>query len=102
VTRYLYDGDDLLMELDGAGNPIREYTYYPAVDRPHSLRSGGHTYYSATDNPGHVVGLVNGANQVVNKYYCIPWHGCSTAEVFRSKRFSRGYRRMFADRQRQR
>jgi YD repeat-containing protein len=104
VTRFLYDGDDLLMELDGAGNPIREYTYYPGVDRPHSLRSwpnGGAVYYYATDNPGHVVGLVNGA-KVVNKYYCIPWHGCSTTEVFRSQRFSRGYRRMFADRQRQR
>jgi YD repeat-containing protein len=50
VTRFLYDGDDLLMELDGAGNPIREYTYYPGVDRPHSVRSGGQTYYYA--NPG--------------------------------------------------
>lgn len=27
VTRYLYGGDDLLMELDGAGSPVREYTY---------------------------------------------------------------------------
>jgi YD repeat-containing protein len=25
VTRYLYSGHDLLMELDGSGNPIREY-----------------------------------------------------------------------------
>ncbi len=73
VTRFLYDGDDLLMELDGAGNPIREYTYYPGVDRPHSLRAGGQTYYYATDNPGHVVGLVDGANQIVNKYYYTPW-----------------------------
>jgi RHS repeat-associated protein len=76
VTRYLYDGDDLLMELDVAGNPIREYTYYPGVDRPHSLRSwpnGGAVYYYATDNPGHVAGVVDGANQVVNKYHYTPW-----------------------------
>jgi hypothetical protein len=32
VTRYLYAGDDLLMEPDGVGNPIREYTYLPARD----------------------------------------------------------------------
>ena len=76
VTRYLYDGDDLLMELDGAGNPIREYTYYPGVDRPHSVRSwpnGGAVYYYATDNSGHVVGLVDGANQVVSRYHYTPW-----------------------------
>ena len=75
VTRYLYDGDDLLMELDGAGNPIREYTYYPGVDRPHSVRisATGAVYYYASDHPGHVVGLVDGANQVVNKYHYTPW-----------------------------
>jgi RHS repeat-associated protein len=76
VTRYLYDGDDLLMELDGAGNPIREYTYYPGVDQPHSVRSwpnGGATYYYATDAVGHVTGLLNGSGQVVNRYTYTPW-----------------------------
>ncbi|CAA9324851.1 MAG: hypothetical protein AVDCRST_MAG68-2024 [uncultured Gemmatimonadetes bacterium] len=76
VTRYLYDGDDLLMELDGAGNPIREYTHFPGVDRPHSVRSwpnGGATYYYATDNPGHVVGLIDGANQMAAEYHYSPW-----------------------------
>ena len=77
VVRYLYDGDDLLAELDGAtGQTIREYTYYPGVDQPHSVRSwpnGGATYYYATDNPGHVVGLIDGASQMAAEYHYSPW-----------------------------
>ena len=82
VTRYLYDGDDLLMELDNAGNPIREYTYYPGVDQPHSVRSwphGGTTFYYATDAVGHVTGLLNGSGQVVNRYTYTPWGEAASA-----------------------
>ena len=71
VVRYLYDGDDLLAELDGAtGQTIREYTYYPGVDRPHSVRvaASGASYYYATDHPGNVVGLINAAQQLENEY----------------------------------
>jgi RHS repeat-associated protein len=76
VTRYLYDGDDLLMELDGAGNPIREYTYLPGVDRPLSVRvsATGASYYYATDHPANVTGLIDGSNNgLVNEYEYGPW-----------------------------
>jgi YD repeat-containing protein len=56
VVRYLYDGDDLLMELNASGQPIREYTHNPGVDRPHAVRMkcesrGGLTYPSARRTP---------------------------------------------------
>jgi RHS repeat-associated protein len=73
VQRYLYDGDDLLMELDAAGDPVREYTYYPGVDLPHSVRQNGQTYYYALEYPGHVAGLVTAAGQVVNRYEYTPF-----------------------------
>ena len=73
ATITLYDGDDLMMELDGAGNPVREYTYYPGVDQPHSVRIAGQTYYYVTDQPGSVTGLFNAANGVVNEYRYTPW-----------------------------
>ena len=73
VTQYLWDGDDLLMELDASGNPVREYTYYPGVDQPHSLRYQGNTYYYALEQPGHVMGLINSARQVVNHYEYEPF-----------------------------
>lgn len=73
VQRYLYDGDDLLMELDASGEPVREYTFYPGVDLPHSVRQNGQTYYYALEYPGHVVGLATAAGQVVNRYEYTPF-----------------------------
>lgn len=77
VTRYLHDGDNLLAELDGAGNRLAEYTYYPEIDRPHSIRrwSGdvATTYYYATDHPGNVIGLIDNANTLVNRYSYAPF-----------------------------
>lgn len=73
---YLHDGAELLVELDGAGSRVAEYTYYPGVDQPHSVRrwSGGTsaTYYFATDHPGNVVGLIDGSNRLVNRYKYTP------------------------------
>ena len=71
--RYLYNGYDLFLELDAAGNPVREYTYYPGVDRPHSVRMGVQSYYYGTDAQGHVTGLMNGAGQLVNSYKYTAW-----------------------------
>ncbi len=68
VTQSLYDGDDLRMELDGSGNPVREYMHFPGVDQPHSMRAGGQVYYYAMEQPGHVIGLFNSSNQVVSRY----------------------------------
>jgi len=34
TTRYLWDGDDLVAELDAAGGLVREYAYYPGIDQP--------------------------------------------------------------------
>jgi RHS repeat-associated protein len=75
TTHYLWDGDDLVAELDGAGNPIREYAYYPGIDRPHSVRraSDGAVFYYMGESPGHVTGLVSATNQVLNKYEYTPW-----------------------------
>jgi RHS repeat-associated protein len=80
TLRYLYDGDNLFMELDGSGNVVREYTFYPGVDEPHSMRTGGQTYYYITERPGHVSGLVNSAGQVVNKYTYTPWGKAETVQ----------------------
>jgi RHS repeat-associated protein len=75
TTRYLWDGDDLLMELDGSGNPLREYTYLPGVDNPLSVRrsSDGKPLYYATALPGHVVALMDTLSNVTNSYDLTPW-----------------------------
>jgi len=78
TTRYLYDGHDLFAEVDGGGNRLAEYTYYPGVDQPHSLRRRGaadSVFYYAQDVTGNVVGLVNGARVLVNQYKYKPFGG---------------------------
>lgn len=39
TTRYRYDGDDLAAEVDGSGNRIRTYAYWPGIHHPHSKRT---------------------------------------------------------------
>ena len=78
VTWSIYDGDDLLLELNGSGNVLREYTMYPGIDAPHSLRvwSGttpGSANYYVLEQPGHVVGLASSSSTVANQYKYTPW-----------------------------
>lgn len=78
ITRYVYDGDDLLQETDGSGGLLREYLYYPGVDEPHSVRVwagglGGKLYRYAMESPGHVIGLMDSTGTVVNHYRYDPW-----------------------------
>lgn len=72
TSSYLWDGDNLFAELDGSGNRVIEYTYYPNLDQPHSMRrwsAGVATmYYFATDHPGNVVGVINASRQLVARY----------------------------------
>jgi RHS repeat-associated protein len=73
-SRYVYDGDDLALEVDPFGNKVREFTYYPGIDQPHSvLEANGAVYYFAMDYLGHVDALINTSGSIVNYYQYSPW-----------------------------
>ncbi len=61
VSSYsLWGDDDLLAELDGSGNRVIEYVYFPGIDRPHSMRRramNDSVFYYATDYSNNVIGL---------------------------------------------
>jgi RHS repeat-associated protein len=74
VVRYIYNGNDLALEVDGSGNRLREYTYFPGIDHPHSMiDASGNVYYYVTGQPGEVLGLVNSSGNLVNQYRYTPW-----------------------------
>jgi RHS repeat-associated protein len=77
TTTYLYDGDNLLVELDALGARQVEYAQYPGVDQPHSMRrwsSGTPTnYYYGTDYTGSIVGLIDNNNTLADKYGYSPF-----------------------------
>lgn len=56
-SAFLYDGADIFAELDAAGNPVIEYSFYPGVDHPHSMRQNGQMYYYHQDVTNNVVGV---------------------------------------------
>ena len=77
VTRFLYDGDELLLEFDGAGTFLRSYTHGASVDDPVMwYEAGVGLRWLHADTLGSVVAISDGAGAMlaVNAYdaYGIP------------------------------
>jgi RHS repeat-associated protein len=68
TVNYIYDGPNLLEELDGSGNVLAKYTQDLGVDQPLAeLRSGTTSYYQQ-DGVGSVTALSNPAGALANTY----------------------------------
>jgi RHS repeat-associated protein len=67
-TVYLYDGDNLLEEVDQSGNVLARYTQGSEFDEELSeLRSGTTSYYQA-DGLGSITSLSNSGGALANTY----------------------------------
>jgi RHS repeat-associated protein len=89
---YLYDGPHVIAILDDQQDVVSTLSYYPGVDRPHSLMTDTETYYYATDPTGSVIGLAEftGAASVTHRYRYDVWggpHGGVTEAVPNPVRF---------------
>ncbi len=68
TTNYLYDGPELIAEIDNSGNLLARYTQGPGIDQPFAeLRSGTSSYYEQ-DWIGAVTSLSNSAGALANTY----------------------------------
>jgi RHS repeat-associated protein len=68
TTNYLYDGMNLLEEVDNSGNVLARYTQGASVDEELSeLRANTTSYYDA-DGLGSITSLGNGAGALANTY----------------------------------
>jgi RHS repeat-associated protein len=74
---YLWDGDQIIAEIDvnGSSNPIaKTYTYYPGVDQPRTVTTGGQAYFFSTESDGTVNALIRKSDRtVVAQYKYTPW-----------------------------
>src|SRR5262249_18421887 len=73
MTGYLWDGDQLVMELDGSGNPRFSYSYRAGLDQPVAVKAIGGMFYYQMDEEGNVVGLWNSSNVKVASYTYDPF-----------------------------
>ena len=68
ITKYLYDGEDIIIEYDGNGNMIAKYTHGLGIDEPLSIQRNGQSYYYHLDGLGSVTGLTDSTGNIVQKY----------------------------------
>jgi YD repeat-containing protein len=68
TTNYLYDGANLLADLDASGSVLSRYAQSKSLDEPLSeLRSGMTSYYE-TDGVGSITSLTNSSATIVDSY----------------------------------
>ncbi|WP_308367967.1 MULTISPECIES: RHS repeat-associated core domain-containing protein [unclassified Microbulbifer] len=72
-TGFLYDGSDLIGEVDENGNVLRRYVHGPAIDDPIVWYEGAGTgtkRYFHENHQGSIVGITNqsGGNYAINAY----------------------------------
>ncbi len=73
ITRYVYDGEYLVQELDDRNRIIANYTPGFAIDHPFSVFTNNSNYYYMYDRLGSVVGLVDEEGNQVARYRYDPW-----------------------------
>jgi RHS repeat-associated protein len=75
---YLWDGDNLLAELNAAGTTkLLEYAYYPGLDQVQALIQGTTPYFAHRDGLGNVIALTDAAKTVQRTYTYDDWGNTS-------------------------
>jgi RHS repeat-associated protein len=76
TVRYVWDGDQIILETNPSGVTTRAYSYQPGTDRLHAVTAAsGETYYASIEPAtGDINGLIRATdNAVVAQYAYTPW-----------------------------
>ncbi len=68
TTRYIYDGEDILLEYDGANVLQARYTHGPGIDEPIAVTKGSATFFYHQDGLGSVTDLTDSAGATAKSY----------------------------------
>lgn len=68
VTRFVYDGEDILLELDGQNNIVARYTHGPGIDEPLIMEKGGQSFFYHADGLGSITEITDAAGTVAQAY----------------------------------
>jgi YD repeat-containing protein len=68
VTKYVYDRDDILLELDGANSITTRYTHGIGLDQPLIAELGGQSFFYHSDILGSVTEITDTGGNVVKSF----------------------------------
>ncbi len=68
LSRYVYDGEDILVEFDGAGALLARYSHGQESDQPLAVARGGQEFFYHADQQGSVRKITDAAGLAVNSY----------------------------------
>ena len=68
VTRYIYDNEDILLELDGSNNITARYTHGPGIDEPLVLEKAGASFFYHADGLGSITEITDSSGVLKQQY----------------------------------
>jgi RHS repeat-associated protein len=68
TKRYVYDGEGILLEYDGANVLQARYTHGPGIDEPITVTKGGSTFFYHQDGLGTVTDLTDSVGATAKSY----------------------------------
>jgi RHS repeat-associated protein len=68
VTRYIYDNEDILLELNSSNQIVARYTHGPGIDEPLIMEKNAQSFYYHADGLGSITEVTNQSGGVVQRY----------------------------------
>ena len=68
VTKYVYDNEDILLELNGSNAIVARYTHGPGIDEPFIMEKNVQSFYYHADGLGSITELTNQTGTVAQRY----------------------------------
>ncbi len=68
TTRYVYDNEDILLEVDGSNQVVARYTHGPGIDEPLIMEKNNQSFYYHADGLGSITDLTNSSGTIVQSY----------------------------------
>lgn len=65
---YVYDNEDILLELDGSNNITARYTHGPGIDEPLIMEKGGASFFYHADGLGSITEITDASGVVKQRY----------------------------------
>ncbi|MFQ5850529.1 MAG: RHS repeat domain-containing protein [Candidatus Binatia bacterium] len=68
ITRYVYDNEDILVELDSTNAVVARYTHGPGIDEPLIMLRGGQSFFYHADGLGSAWDLTDATGAIARSY----------------------------------